>query len=65
MEAMAVGMAIANQGGEYNGRITSFVVLSCMIAAIGGIIFGYDIGISGLSQLYVYFYLDFDMILGE
>ncbi|PSS33200.1 Hexose carrier protein [Actinidia chinensis var. chinensis] len=44
---MAVGMAIASQGGEYNGRITSFVVLSCMIAAIGGIIFGYDIGISG------------------
>ncbi|KAK1286673.1 Hexose carrier protein HEX6 [Acorus calamus] len=35
-----------NSGGPYNGRITSFVVLSCVMAAMGGVIFGYDIGIS-------------------
>ncbi|XP_052174213.1 hexose carrier protein HEX6-like [Diospyros lotus] len=47
-EAMAVGIAIESQGGkQYNGRMTSFVVLSCMMAAMGGVIFGYDIGISG------------------
>ena len=46
---MAVGIAIASEGVEYNGRITRFVVLSCMMAAMGGVIFGYDIGISGLS----------------
>ncbi|GFZ15170.1 sugar transporter 9 [Actinidia rufa] len=40
-------MAIVSHGGEYNSRVTSFVVLSCMIAATGGVIFGYDIGISG------------------
>ncbi|THG04350.1 hexose carrier protein HEX6-like [Camellia sinensis] len=45
---MAVGMGVRSEGGEgYNGRMTSFVVLCCMIAATGGVIFGYDIGISG------------------
>lgn len=47
VKAMAVGMSITSEGGEYNGRITSFVVLSCMMAATGGVLFGYDIGISG------------------
>ncbi|XP_020704046.1 hexose carrier protein HEX6-like [Dendrobium catenatum] len=31
----------------YEGKVTSFVVLSCIVAASGGILFGYDIGISG------------------
>ncbi|KAL3524137.1 hypothetical protein ACH5RR_016971 [Cinchona calisaya] len=46
---MAVGFAITStsEGGNYNGRITSFVVFSCMMATMGGVIFGYDIGISG------------------
>ncbi|CAN6569194.1 unnamed protein product [Malus baccata var. baccata] len=46
-EAMAVGLAIAGEAGQYNGRMTPFVILSCMMAAIGGVIFGYTIGISG------------------
>ncbi|ESR34846.1 MFS domain-containing protein [Citrus sinensis] len=45
---MAVGLAISSEGGQdYNGKITSFVVLSCIVAATGGLIFGYDLGISG------------------
>lgn len=44
---MAVGVAIKNDGKQYNGRITRFVLLSCMIAASGGLIFGYDVGVSG------------------
>ncbi|OMO94843.1 hexose carrier protein HEX6-like protein [Corchorus capsularis] len=45
---MAVGLTISNEGGgQYNGRMTVLVVLSCMMAATGGIIFGYDLGISG------------------
>ncbi|KAJ6343018.1 hypothetical protein OIU78_010856 [Salix suchowensis] len=28
---MAVGLAVASEGGQYNGRITSFVILSCML----------------------------------
>jgi hypothetical protein len=48
---MAVGLAITGEGGQqhYNGRVTLFLVLSCMMAAMGGVIFGYDIGISGPS----------------
>ena len=54
VESMAAGMAITSKACEgtgeyYNGRMTLFVVVSCMIAATGGVIFGYDIGISGLS----------------
>ncbi|KAH7855720.1 hypothetical protein Vadar_028094 [Vaccinium darrowii] len=33
--------------GIYSGRMTSFVLVSCMVAAVGGALFGYDIGISG------------------
>ncbi|XP_072956479.1 hexose carrier protein HEX6-like isoform X1 [Typha angustifolia] len=34
-------------GNRYGGRITPFVILSCVVAASGGILFGYDLGISG------------------
>ncbi|XP_023552137.1 hexose carrier protein HEX6 [Cucurbita pepo subsp. pepo] len=44
---MAVGMGAASEGGQYSGKMTPFVVLSCMMAAMGGVLFGYDIGISG------------------
>ncbi|ESR34836.1 hypothetical protein CICLE_v10006610mg [Citrus x clementina] len=45
---MAAGFAITSEGGQYyNGKMTVFVVLSCIVAATGGLIFGYDIGISG------------------
>ncbi|CAI9091993.1 OLC1v1027121C2 [Oldenlandia corymbosa var. corymbosa] len=44
---MATGFGISAEAQQYNGRITWFVVLSSMVAATGGIIFGYDIGISG------------------
>ncbi|MQL83283.1 hypothetical protein Taro_015779 [Colocasia esculenta] len=32
---------------QYQGRVTPFVVVACLVAAVGGSIFGYDIGISG------------------
>ncbi|KAK9102118.1 hypothetical protein Sjap_019372 [Stephania japonica] len=32
---------------QYQGRATPFVFMACFVAAIGGSIFGYDIGISG------------------
>jgi hypothetical protein len=46
--AMPVGvLAVEGQDRRYGGRITAFVVLSCMTAGMGGVIFGYDIGIAG------------------
>ncbi|CAD5194031.1 unnamed protein product [Musa acuminata subsp. malaccensis] len=43
------GGAIVNTGGgkEYPGKLTLFVFITCVVAATGGLIFGYDIGISG------------------
>ncbi|XP_010443972.1 PREDICTED: sugar transport protein 3-like [Camelina sativa] len=32
---------------ESGGKITYFVVASCVMAAMGGVIFGYDLGVSG------------------
>ncbi|KAI3869356.1 hypothetical protein MKX03_014534 [Papaver bracteatum] len=37
----------AGTGKEYPGKITLYVFLTCIVAACGGLIFGYDIGISG------------------
>ncbi|KAK9141805.1 hypothetical protein Syun_011205 [Stephania yunnanensis] len=35
---------------QYRGRATPFVFMACFVAAIGGSIFGYDIGISVLPK---------------
>lgn len=32
---------------QYQGRVTCSVIIACVIAAVGGSLFGYDIGISG------------------
>ncbi|KAL1560158.1 Transcription factor stp1 [Salvia divinorum] len=32
---------------EYPGNLTPHVIVTCVVAAMGGLIFGYDIGISG------------------
>lgn len=51
---MAIGAFVEGapaDGGEgYSGRVTLFVVLSCVVAGSGGILFGYDLGISGWSR---------------
>ncbi|CAN6381800.1 unnamed protein product [Urochloa humidicola] len=46
---MAELVAVPNGGPapDYGGGLTFSVVLSCLVAASGGLIFGYDIGISG------------------
>ncbi|XP_074272658.1 sugar transport protein 5-like [Silene latifolia] len=45
--------------GDYDGRITSVVVITCIVAASGGLIFGYDIGISGGVTMMVPFLQEF------
>ncbi|KAH7661538.1 Sugar/inositol transporter protein [Dioscorea alata] len=45
---MAGGAIINPAGGkDYPGKMTIYVFLTCLVAATGGLIFGYDIGISG------------------
>ncbi|CAN0852692.1 Sugar carrier protein C [Linum grandiflorum] len=43
----AVAISTAGGGKEYPGNLTPFVLVTCIVAAMGGLIFGYDIGISG------------------
>ncbi|GLJ30126.1 hypothetical protein SUGI_0595850 [Cryptomeria japonica] len=46
---MAGGGFVSNSAPlrHYEGGMTVFVLVSCIVAATGGLIFGYDIGISG------------------
>ncbi|CAO2144791.1 unnamed protein product [Urochloa humidicola] len=47
---MADELVVVPNGGpapDYGGGLTFTVVMSCLVAASGGLIFGYDIGISG------------------
>ena len=45
----AVGGMLPGDGKkEYPGNLTPFVMVTCIVAAMGGLIFGYDIGISGI-----------------
>lgn len=48
---MAGGTGIGSGNGKaYPGNLTLNVFITCMVAACGGLIFGYDIGISGLIK---------------
>lgn len=40
---------------NYEGKVTGFVIITCLVAATGGLLFGYDIGISG--KFFFFFYL--------
>ncbi|KAG6549409.1 hypothetical protein Mapa_009128 [Marchantia paleacea] len=45
---MAGGMVpMVGAGKQYAGRLTQYVVFACIVAASSGIIFGYDLGVSG------------------
>ncbi|KAJ4835656.1 hypothetical protein Tsubulata_021705 [Turnera subulata] len=44
---MAGGMIIETGGRQYPGKFTFHVFVTCIIAGFGGLIFGYDLGISG------------------
>ncbi|KAK7282813.1 hypothetical protein RIF29_11883 [Crotalaria pallida] len=41
------GFAVESPAGSFDGKITLSVVITCIVAASSGLIFGYDVGISG------------------
>lgn len=43
----AGGIVSGASGREYPGKLTGNVLVTCVVGAMGGLIFGYDIGISG------------------
>lgn len=51
MPAVGGTIGIGEKGKEYPGYLTRYVLQSCIIAAMGGLIFGYDIGISGTKHI--------------
>lgn len=54
---MAVGVMDIEEGGaSLPGKTTFQVVMCSIIAAVGGLMFGYDIGISGLFLRFNYFF---------
>lgn len=49
----AGGFTAGPAGGvEFEAKITPIVILSCIMAATGGLMFGYDIGVSGNTFFY-------------
>ncbi|KAH7653817.1 Sugar/inositol transporter protein [Dioscorea alata] len=45
---MAGGFAVsAGSGTQFEAKITPIVIMSCIMAATGGLMFGYDVGVSG------------------
>ncbi|GMH19502.1 hypothetical protein Nepgr_021343 [Nepenthes gracilis] len=49
---MPAGGFVPREGKEYPGNLTPFVTVTCVVAALGGLLFGYDIGISvGLTSM--------------
>ncbi|GMN46649.1 hypothetical protein TIFTF001_015838 [Ficus carica] len=43
----AGGFSVASAGTEFEAKITPIVIMSCIMAATGGLMFGYDVGVSG------------------
>lgn len=53
---MAPNLVAANIGGggdDFPAKLTKQVVFCSIIAAFGGLMFGYDIGISGTFNFYL------------
>ncbi|KAH7651717.1 Sugar/inositol transporter protein [Dioscorea alata] len=42
-----VGGAAGKRVEHYEGRITGYFILACLIGSLGGSLFGYDLGVSG------------------
>jgi hypothetical protein len=49
--SMAPRGVTKERAAEYKGHMTFAVAMACIVAAIGGSIFGYDIGISGTHRM--------------
>lgn len=57
---MAGGFMVDGKPGRaelYEGKVTVYVVFACMVAALGGSLFGYDLGVSGRSHLVLTLYV--------
>lgn len=44
-------------GVEFEAKITPIVIISCIMAATGGLMFGYDVGVSGNFIIFLFNYV--------
>ena len=45
---MGAGVLVSSTNGrQFEGKVTPFVFVTCLVAAMGGLLFGYDLGITG------------------
>lgn len=51
MATIEVGIDTVDGSSDRGVKITTAVVVTCIVAASGGLIFGYDIGISGIFSI--------------
>jgi hypothetical protein len=49
---MADGEFVIDTSINIGGKITLTIIITCIVAASSGLLFGYDIGISGFFFLY-------------
>lgn len=52
----------APSGQEFEAKITPVVIISCIMAATGGLMFGYDVGVSGMKYNTLYVNLVFSIM---
>ena len=57
----AGGFSGSHGGTEFEAKVTTAVIISCIMAATGGLMFGYDVGVSG--NLMLFFLIDFMVFL--
>ena len=57
-----IGGGVGNK--NYPGKLTGRVIFTCIVAAFGGLIFGYDLGISGSSITFIII-IDFIFLMSE
>jgi len=50
--SFTTGAVSKERAEQYKGRVTPYVIIACIVAATGGSLFGYDIGISGSSIIH-------------
>jgi hypothetical protein len=57
MAAATAADVAEDTASVYSGKLTLYVFLTCGVAATGGLIIGYDIGISGKHAIYLIYLL--------
>lgn len=49
--SLTTGVVDQERAELYKGKVTWYVIIACIVAATGGSLFGYDVGISGSSLI--------------